>query len=122
MVATSKYGWPLHPDPKTNLLVTFLPCPPKSQHLPPRYLIRAPCAPFFPPVPDAMTWWARREEEEGEGEDAGEGEGEGGHTYGDGDDGGRLTFSQIYKFLTMDTKRETTTVLARNNGSGACRG
>ena len=31
-------------------------------------------------------------------------------------------FSQIYRFLTMDTKRETTTVLARNNGSGAYRG
>jgi len=55
MVATSKYGWPLHPDPKSNLLVTFLPCPPKSQQLPPRYLIRALCAPFFPPVPDSMT-------------------------------------------------------------------
>ena len=37
----------------------------------------------------------------------------------DDDDGGRSD-SQIYKFLSMDTKRETTTVLARNNGSGAC--
>ena len=27
MVAMSKNGWPLHPDPKSNLLATFLPCP-----------------------------------------------------------------------------------------------
>ena len=38
----------------------------------------------------------------------------------DDDDGGRLTFLPNFQISVEGYKKETTTVLARNNGSGAC--
>ena len=117
MVATSKTDGPFIRT-QNQSPCNLPPMTPKSQHLPPRYLIRALCAPFFPPVPDVMTWWARRTKRKVKEKMAAKVKVVMRHD-DDDDDGGRLTFLPNFQISVEGYKKETTTVLARNNGSGA---